>query len=815
MKKQQFVTLAIALVSLGALFGLLFWSASDRAHALDRAPAHLREPAASPNQVPTPIEVQPDTAPNDLDTPITITGTQFEAGARLQLDGTTLDGVTWISPTRLDAVVPWGLEPGVYTMTVTNPGGASASLANAFTVTQAIDVWNAGAFYGGRIDQLVVNPLTPTTLYAVSEYAGLFRSRDGGASWSLKIAGAGNIARTLAIDPLSPNRLYLFEAGRSDDEGDTWTPLNLPGEAVSLEAFPHPLVAGTVYAADHFLNGCSLCRSTDSGQTWVTIGETAGLTDTCVTQVAFHPTDTQTVVAGTLDGRIFHSADGGESWAYASKPDGQVGTLAFNPSAANEVWVSGLYANATLRNSNEEYTEWAPVGEPVGSSGFERIVFAPLGWGDAFSQTVFVAGPGRTPYKSTDGGATWQPFGPQAQVRDIALHPTDPNTIYASSACGGVYKTLDGGATWQQVNQGLTAMVPLELATVPGQPDVVYSVVDHCEGIFEGTQGGGAWQFLAVEGATIDSQPSMLVDPHTPTRLYRSGESRVYRSDDGGHTWPISGTLPLPDVCSGYERIVATVFQADPGQPGTLLAGAHVSCNSPSGWLEIGDIYRSTDHGETWATTLAPGQIISPVTSLAYDHLTPTIAYAGTCWGETNSGMWKSVDGGQSWQPAGVGVPQLRECIRSIAAEPEAPYRLFAGISSDSLEEHTLYVSMDHGTTWQRDGLPVNWGVDTLLFAPGDPPVLYAATDRLLHSMDGGQSWTQAAGLLGEVPVYSLAAVTAPGRVIVYAGTTGGYVEVQALNVAGGGDTLVNAGVYRYTTRRNWNTYLPLVVKAH
>ena len=311
----------------------------------------------------------------------------------------------------------------------------------------------------------------------------------------------------------------------------------------------------------------------------------------------------------------------------------------------------------------------------------------------------------------------------------------------------------------------------------------------------------------------------MLVDPHTPARLYRSGWGTVYRSDDGGQMWPIAGELPLPNACSGEGRFLVDVLQADAGQPGTLLAVGRIGCPNPLGWPEIGGIYRSTDGGLTWTDTLTSGQVIRPAISLAYDRLTPTIAYAGTCWGgEYGSGMWKSADGGQSWQPVGLDVPQLRDCIRSIASEPAPPYRLFAGIVSGSAGEHTLYFSIDHGETWQKAGLPVNWGVDTLLFTPSDPPVLYAATDKLLRSTDGGQSWTQAAGVLGQVPVYSLAAVTATDRVILYAGTTGGYVGgsgARALGQANTDDTPVNAGVYRYTTRRTRSVYLPLVFKVH
>lgn len=236
MKKRMFATVAAILISttmllvLFCLLGRVSFGVSSAA-------------MASPLQV-TPMValVDPASAPNDLDTPIVITGTDFVSTPTVYLGDTSLDDVNWVSTTTLEATVPWGMEPGVYTLTVENPGGESGSLSDAFTVTEGIGVWNAGEFYGGRVEQLVINPLTPTTVYAVSMHAGLFRSRDGGDSWSLKSAGPCYIVRRLAIDPLSPNRLYLFESGRSDDEGDN---LDTPGyargvtRAVAISTSPH------------------------------------------------------------------------------------------------------------------------------------------------------------------------------------------------------------------------------------------------------------------------------------------------------------------------------------------------------------------------------------------------------------------------------------------------------------------------------------------------------------------------------------------------------------------------------------------------
>jgi hypothetical protein len=102
--------------------------------------------------------------------------------------------------------------------------------------------------------------------------------------------------------------------------------------------------------------------------------------------------------------------------------------------------------------------------------------------------------------------------------------------------------------------------------------------------------------------------------------------------------------------------------------------------------------------------------------------------------------------------------------------------------------------------------------VNQILFTGAQPAVLYAAgrIQGLFRLRDQVEPWEwgRAAGVLGFVPVYSLAAVTDTGRVILYAGTTGGYVEDGGAQAP----RLVN-GVYRYT-QRTWRAYLPLLSRA-
>ena len=172
----------------------------------------------------------------------------------------SLIDVGWISSTEMTATVPWGLDPGIYTITVTNPDGQSGSLPNAFTITQGIGVWTSDGPYGGAVTTLLLNPETTTTLYATVSAAGsssgigLFRSVDGGANWELIVANIGGQFHAADLSVPSPAVIYLNKWGeglhRSDDGGDNWISLPIPDtDCALLRPFAAPVDPSTVYVA--------------------------------------------------------------------------------------------------------------------------------------------------------------------------------------------------------------------------------------------------------------------------------------------------------------------------------------------------------------------------------------------------------------------------------------------------------------------------------------------------------------------------------------------------------------------------------------
>ena len=161
----------------------------------------------------------PTGATNDLAAAVTITGSDFATDTTgtvpptVTLGSTPLSDVALVDATTLTATVPWGMDPGTYALTVTNPDGGTATLQSAFTVTAGIGSWNGSALDGGAVDHIFMKPNDPSTLYAFAYgLHGLFRSTDSGASWQYT---GGNLALDnykAAVTPAQPDsdlRLHL------------------------------------------------------------------------------------------------------------------------------------------------------------------------------------------------------------------------------------------------------------------------------------------------------------------------------------------------------------------------------------------------------------------------------------------------------------------------------------------------------------------------------------------------------------------------------------------------------------------------------
>jgi photosystem II stability/assembly factor-like uncharacterized protein len=775
---------------------------------------------------PTITEVVPSSASNDLDTPIVITGTGFVTGAEVLLGATSLDNVQWVNSARLAADVPWGMMPGVYTLTVVNPGGQQASLPGAFTVTQGLGVWTTGGPYGGMVERLVLDPLTPTTLYAPIFQVGLLASYDGADHWEPILPG-GYIYP--AVDTQNSDVIYAGGGGgllRSLDGGMTWESITILDPSIGCfihRPVPHPTSEGVVYVATAASPPAppipgegGIYRSLDYGDHWLTM--TTGLTDTHVVALAFDPQDPETMAAGTDAGNLFVSDNAGETWTWRARVGVHFERFYYNSFQDHEAWAIPMpdwpsEPPYLYKSVDPDLRVWAPV-TVTGETGFSGLVFAL-----AFVPDTVLAATSCGVYTSTDSGATWmQTVGLQGCAAELVIDPQHPDVMYAGSG-PGLFKTTDGGTSWNEANEGLAGVVPFALAVSPVDPDTVYAKT-HELGLLKSYNGGRAWASNEVWTGGPPAPGLLAVDPFTPTRLYLAGACagapciRIGEDEDTWHEHDVA----LP-VSPGGWCGEGSAVDPHPTYRGRVLAGAELYlCEEPEDERSgQGQIYISHDFGEQW-TPMASGQPISRVIEFAFDSGDPDLVYAATA----GTGLWKSTDGGTSWESCPFPGFQT---IESVAVHPSISGLVYA-VDTHLVERIGLYRSEDAGATWEEmpyvPELPgINYGY-RLLFVPSQPATLYTGCEGdisgLCRSADGGYTWEF---LEGSPRVIVLAEGSDGERVVIYVGTGGGVVTQQTIaaavpEVIPGRGSLISAGVHRMAFRlpAYW-LYLPLVARSY
>ncbi|MGQ9585207.1 MAG: WD40/YVTN/BNR-like repeat-containing protein [Anaerolineae bacterium] len=397
-------------------------------------------------------------------------------------------------------------EDGRTLLAGTNGWGAAVSVDGGTT-------WRA-SLEEEFISEVALSPQDPQTAYARTRN-GLYRTGDGGASWTLSSQGIEKRIDALAVDPLDPQAIYVGVSGsgvwRSKDGGATWQktgPGIRPWAAIlDLLVVRQPELVLYAGAWD------GVYRSTDEGQTWQRLNQ--GLGQVQVRALTPHPTNPEHLFAVDVDG-LHASTDGGATWSCLSPGPLDKGYLSVAFSASN------------------------PQIGYAGSDG---------------------GGVART----ADGGRTWEVLDStlKAAMADLLVHPSDPERLLARVSFSRVYESTDGGVTWTPRWEGMgLEREATALAMDPRDPAIIYAGTD--EGLYMTHDGGQNWQPL---GATLTRRTiyCILVDPDVSSSLYVGTTDGPFRSDDAGNTWQRWGR--------GLEFVTVTRMAFDPRDHRTVYAG--------------------------------------------------------------------------------------------------------------------------------------------------------------------------------------------------------------------------------------------------
>lgn len=590
-----------------------------------------------------------------------------------------------------------------------------------------------------------------------------------------------------------------YSVYRSPDEGGSWedvTPAwsSLP-DPPRLAVSPHFAADGTIYV----LGGLQTYRSTDGGDTFAELGGWFEARD--VTDLAFSPAYAadQTLFALVSGEGLYRSTDGGTDWDSCG-PTGLTGglsTFAVSPGYADDGMLVALSAQGgQLYTSADGGDTWSPGSLALNAAGQHTLLFSPTFADDRIFLAASSADLGA--YRSDDGGVTWSPVGwydPEAPYRGgfiggrvfaLALAPDNAwdATAFAGTS-SGIYRSRNRGIHWSQHNSGLARLTIRALASAPGDPSTLLAGTSFFEHLrFDtttpvesdgnlqlSTDGGQTWldvsgrleqvRSVAFSSGFVADQTVFAAAGTLGQHGYYDGG--IYRSTDGGQNW---------------EEVLADrlchALALHPNYPVT-----------PTVWVSASPypetaVYRSTDGGDTWVplTPTLHAQFIAPSPNYAVDRT----LFVGTHGG----GLQRSVDGELSWTEV------LSGPVTALAVSPAygASQTLYAGVKAEGATPGEVYRSADGGDTWQQlsTGIPDTSGgeprtISALAFAH-DGSVLAgvaygdAEAGAVYRSLDGGDTWHTVGSGLHARDVFALASLPA-GSLVLFAGVDGGLWQLD------------------------------------
>lgn len=671
------------------------------------------------------------------------------------------------------------------------------------------------AAMSGRIAALAAAPEKDgkLLLYVGAASGGVWKSTDGGTTYTpvfdkQPVQSIGDIA----IDPSNHETVWVGTGEswtrnsvsigdgiyKSGDGGETWTNMGLKGSERISKIIIDPKDSNTVYAcapgklwSDSADRG--LYKTTDGGKSWALVLKGRNLSTGC-SSLAMDPKNPDVLFAGMWDFRR-------KGWTFRSGGE--------SPTAPS---ASGLFRSSDGGKSWSEITSEANKGFPLKPYGRIAVVVAPSNPSIVYS---LVESPHSALYRSDDGGKTWQardksqlmvwrPF----YFANLIVDPTNPERVFKPDL--NLIQSLDGGKSFANVSGGMH-----------GDSHVVWIDPRNTKQIIVGDDGGlwfsrdGGNKWWKANNLPVSQFYHVSVDNADPYRVYGglqdnacwvgdsaypggiansqwanfcggdgfwmfddpSDANYIYMETQGGtvtrvnrHTHEARDIQPKPNYHEKLRWNWNTPIALSPHEKGTIYMGAQF-------------LFRSRDHGQSWdrispdLTTNDPkkqqqeksgGVTVDNSWAETYTtiySISESPKQAGLIWVGTDDGnLQLTRDDGKHWSNVvhnikGLPANEWVSWVQADNVDPASAYVAFDRHTFGDMKPY-IYATHDYGKSWTALVTPKNdkglrGYVHVIRQDPVKPGLLYAGTEfGLWISIDGGAHWAQFKG--GDFPAVAV-----------------------------------------------------------
>lgn len=646
---------------------------------------------------------------------------------------------------------------------------------------QSTDWEKTGGPPGGLGYDVRFHPDNPHIMFVTDNPSGVNKSYDSGRNWVQR--NEGIITRTgytgdgipifcLTIDSINPNIVWAgtqFNRGiyRSADAGETWRKKDggiTEWNEITFRGFGiDPNNSDVVYAGAEITTGITgyafdkakgkIFKTTDGGENWESVWEG----DSLVRFAIINPENSNTIYASTgffdreaynnIGVGVLKSTDGGNSWVQINNGLSNlfVGFLEMHPNNPDILFAAtGMNQQAQYGYTHGGIFKTENGGQSWRHVLYNAYVLNSVAISPSNPNIVYAAGDGVF-YRSEDGGETWIDLGQwgppgiyPGQPIGLAVSPINSMVVFANNYNGGNFKSEDGGETWVNSSDGYTGADLRMIKVDPADPMKVYCVGR--SGTYKSCDGGSIWMGLNYEPLIGNDDVAVAVHPDEPNTILvtKEGYGTIYKTTDGGMSWHELYHYPDDYNSSNWHSFKAIKYS--PSNPSIIYAGMrrvqNIGAIDPADGPSRG-MFKSMDGGQSW-NQINRGleeTYRKSINDILIDPNDPNIVYIGTY----KNGIWKTANAGETWVYKTTQIEGITD-VRSLAMHPDNSNIIYAGT-----RENGIWRTVDGGETWENisKGMPVNAAILSIILHPTDPQIIYAAdlTSGVYISQDGGETW--------------------------------------------------------------------------